>query len=184
MRVAVIGSGRATQKSEAYAAARTVGRLLAEHGHTVVCGGRGGVMEAACRGSTEYDGDRKAQRASGSEERRSSGREEQSSVSSQKSKISGDSIALLPGTDPDRANEYAGTAIATGLGNARNALVVLNGDAVIAIGGHTGTLSELGHALDLGRPVAGIETHDCSEFSGFEAVKTPSEAVESVEQRV
>lgn len=151
MRVAVIGGGRVTEESEAYVAGRAVGRLLAERGHTVVCGGRGGVMEAVCRGSTEQ---------------------------------AGDSIALLPGTDRRGANEYAGTVIATGLGNARNVLVVLNGDAVIAVGGQTGTLSELGHALDLGRPVAGIETHDCSAFPGFEAVETPIEAVESVERRV
>lgn len=90
---------------------------------------------------------------------------------------------LLPGTDPGRANEYAGTVIVTGLGNARNVLVVMNGDAVIAVGGSTGTLSEIGHALDMDRPVAGIDTHDCSSFAGFEAVETPTEAVDSVERR-
>lgn len=49
MRVAVIGGGRAKRESEAYAAAKTVGRVLAGRGHTVVFDGRGRVMKAACR---------------------------------------------------------------------------------------------------------------------------------------
>lgn len=151
MRVAVIGGGRITETDAEYETARMLGRLLAERGHEIVCGGRGGVMEAVCRGGREADGR---------------------------------TIAILPGTDPDRANEYVETAIATGMGNARNVLVVLNGDAVIAIDGATGTLSELGHALDFDRPVAGIGTHDLTGIAGFEAVETPEEAVESVEQRV
>jgi uncharacterized protein (TIGR00725 family) len=93
-------------------------------------------------------------------------------------------IGILPGSDPNAANEYVETAIATGMGNARNVLVVLNSDAVIAVDGATGTLSELGHALDFARPVVGIDTHDLSKITGFEAVETPEEAVESVERRV
>jgi uncharacterized protein (TIGR00725 family) len=100
------------------------------------------------------------------------------------SEADGHTIGILPGSDPDAANEYVETAIATGMGNARNVLVVLNGDAVIAIDGATGTLSELGHALDFNKPVAGIGTHDLSEFAGFEAVETAEEAVESIERRV
>jgi uncharacterized protein (TIGR00725 family) len=73
------------------------------------------------------------------------------------------------------------TTIATGMGNARNVLVVLNGDGVIAIDGATGTLSEIAHALDLGRPVAGLGTH---ELRGIEAVETPEEALAYVEARV
>lgn len=99
------------------------------------------------------------------------------------SETGGHTIGILPGYDSSTANEYVETAIATGLGNARNVLVVLNSDAVIAIDGATGTLSELGHALDFNRPVAGLETHDLSEIEGFEAVETPEEAVESIERR-
>jgi hypothetical protein len=90
----------------------------------------------------------------------------------------GHTIGILPMESRDPANDFVDTAIATGMGNARNVLVVLNGDAVIAIDGSTGTLSELGHALDFDRPVAGLATHD---VDGVEAVETPQDAVDYVE---
>jgi len=90
----------------------------------------------------------------------------------------GHTVGILPGENRRGANEFVDTAIATGMGNARNALVVLNGDAAIAVDGSTGTLSEIALALDYGRPVAGIETHD---IEGVEAVETPREAVAYVE---
>lgn len=92
-----------------------------------------------------------------------------------------ETIGVLPGGDRTAANEWVTTPIVTGMGNARNALVVMNGDAVIAIDGETGTLSELGHALDLGLPVAGLDTH-AIDLDGFEAVSTPAAAVEHVER--
>ena len=67
------------------------------------------------------------------------------------------------------------------MGNARNALVVLNGDAVIAIDGGPGTLSELGLALDYGRPVAGLDTHRIDGVDGIDHVDSPEAAVDSVE---
>ncbi|MXR52232.1 TIGR00725 family protein [Halovenus sp. WSH3] len=143
MRVSVIGGASVSEAT--YRRAREVGRLLGERGHEVVCGGRGGVMEAVCRGARE---------------------------------TGGHTIGILPGADRAAANRYVETPIATGMGNARNALVVLNGDAVIAIDGSTGTLSELGLALDYGRPVAGLDTHD---IDGVEAVDAPDAAVEYVE---
>lgn len=91
----------------------------------------------------------------------------------------GHTIGILPGADRGAANESVETAIATGMGNARNALVVLNGDAVVAIDGATGTLSEIALALDAGLPVAGLDTHD---VAGVEAVDTPAAAVDYVER--
>jgi len=146
MRVSVVGGGTVTDAE--YERAREVGRELANRGHTVVCGGRTGVMEAACQGARE---------------------------------VEGETIGILPGEDRRAANEYVTTPIATGLGNARNVLVVLNGDAAIAIDGSTGTLSEIAHALDFGRPVAGLGTHD---VAGVEAVESAAEAVEYVEAEV
>jgi len=143
MRVSVIGGGRVDEAT--YDRAVAVGEELGRRGHTVVCGGRGGVMEAVCRGAD----------ATG-----------------------GHAIGILPGDDRRGANEHVDTVIATGMGNARNVLVVLNGDAAIAIDGATGTLSEIAHALDLGRPVAGLDTH---EIDGVEAVETPERAVAYVE---
>jgi uncharacterized protein (TIGR00725 family) len=148
MRVSVIGGSRIDDRT--YEVAHEVGRLLGERGHTVVCGGRGGTMEAICRGAG----------AEGAE-----------------------TIGILPGERREAANEYVTTPIATGMGNARNVMVPLNGDGVIAIDGAAGTLSELGHALDFHRPIAGLDTHPV-ELEGFEAVATPLEAVEFVENAV
>lgn len=145
MRVSVIGGS--TVGAETYSIARRVGERLATAGHAVVCGGLGGVMEAACRGAADANGA---------------------------------TIGILPGTDPAAANRFVEIPVATGLGSARNVLVVLNGAAVIAIDGGSGTLSEIGHALDLDRPVAGLDTHP---IPGVEAVDTPTEAVEFVEIR-
>lgn len=146
MRVSVIGGSSIPDAT--YEQAREVGRLLGTRGHELVCGGRGGVMEAVCRGAQENGGH---------------------------------TIGILPGSDRAAANQYVDTPIATGMGNARNALVVLNGDAVVAIDGSTGTLSELGLALDYGRPVAGLDTH---QIDGVERVGSPQEAVEYVESAV
>ena len=93
----------------------------------------------------------------------------------------GKTIGILPGANRGDANEYVTTPIATGMGNARNALVVLNGDAAIAIDGSTGTLSEIGLALDYGRPVAGLDTHN---VEGIEDVDSPTAAVDYVESAV
>lgn len=150
MRVAVIGGSKIDEAT--YDTATEVGRLLGERGHTLVCGGLGGVMEAVCRGVTDAAADP-------------------------------ETIGILPGETRSAANTWVTTPIATGLGNARNVLVVCNGDAVIAIDGAAGTLSEIGHALDFGRPVAGLGTHEI-ELDGFEAVETPSNAVHYVERAV
>jgi uncharacterized protein (TIGR00725 family) len=93
----------------------------------------------------------------------------------------GDPIGILPGEDAAAADPHVGTAVATGLGNARNVLVVLNGQAAIAVDGGPGTLSEIGHALDFGRPVAGLDTH---EVDGVRPVDSPAAAVAHVEGAV
>jgi uncharacterized protein (TIGR00725 family) len=97
------------------------------------------------------------------------------------SEAGGHTIGILPGPDRGAANPHVDTAVATGMGSARNVLVVLNGDAAIAVEGATGTLSELGHALDLGRPVAGLDTHRIDGLAGVEHVDGAQAAVEHVE---
>lgn len=97
--------------------------------------------------------------------------------------VDAETIGILPDEDRTAANEWVTTPIATGLGNARIVLVVRNGDAIIAIDGCTGTLSEIGHALDFDRPVAGLDTHEI-DAEGFEAVETPAAAIEYVERVV
>ena len=67
-------------------------------------------------------------------------------------------IGLLPGDDPDEANEHIDLALATGLGRARNAVLARSADGVVALGGGLGTLSEIALALRDGRPTIGIRT--------------------------
>jgi uncharacterized protein (TIGR00725 family) len=93
----------------------------------------------------------------------------------------GETIGILPTGDRRDANPHVTTPIATGMGHARNALVVMNGDAAVAVDGGPGTLSEIGLALAQGRPVAGLDTHD---VDGVESAASPAEAVEYVERVV
>ncbi len=72
----------------------------------------------------------------------------------------GTTVGILPGDDRAAANQFVDVAIATGLGEARNALVVRAADALIAIGGEYGTLSEIALALKAGKPVVGIDSWD------------------------
>lgn len=131
--------------------AEKVGREIAQRGATVVCGGRGGVMEAACRGARE---------------------------------VGGHTIGIMPGRGRDDSppNPYVEFAIFTGMGFARNVIVVLSADAVIAIDGSYGTLSEIAYALINDLPVVGIDTWDFN-YDGFTGqehivrVTDPGEAV-------
>jgi uncharacterized protein (TIGR00725 family) len=93
----------------------------------------------------------------------------------------GHTIGILPNADRETANDHVETVIATRMGNARNVLVVMNGDAVIAVDGSNGTLSELGHALDMGRPTAGLGTHS---LEGIRHVDDAAAAVDYVESAV
>jgi uncharacterized protein (TIGR00725 family) len=86
----------------------------------------------------------------------------------------GTTVALLPGTDRAAANEWVQVAIATGLGELRNGLIVRSVDAVIAIGGAYGTLSEVALALKTGVPVVGLGTW---EIDGVERADSPERAV-------
>jgi len=121
--IGVIGENDPTP--EVVALAETVGAELASAGAVLVCGGLGGVMEAACRGA----------RGKG-----------------------GITIGILPGTQREDANPYVTYAIPTGLGHARNILVVRTAQAVIAIGGRYGTLSEIAFAKIEGIAVVGLQT--------------------------
>lgn len=89
----------------------------------------------------------------------------------------GTTVGLLPGLDRGDANPYVDVAVPTGLGEARNALVVRAADALVAIGGGYGTLSEIGLALRAGKRVVGLATWD---IEGIEPVSSPEEAVEAV----
>jgi uncharacterized protein (TIGR00725 family) len=87
----------------------------------------------------------------------------------------GTTIGLLPGPERSAANAWVTVAIPTGLGELRNGLIVRAADAVIAIGGAYGTLSEVALALKAGVPVYGLATW---EIKGIHRCESPSEAVE------
>jgi uncharacterized protein (TIGR00725 family) len=72
--------------------------------------------------------------------------------------VGGETVGILPGTDPSEANAHVRIPIATGLGVARNLVVVTSSDAVVAIGGRHGTLSEIGLALRMGRHVVTLSS--------------------------
>ena len=92
----------------------------------------------------------------------------------------GHTIGILPGEDRTAANPHVQTPIVTGMGNARNALVVLNGDAVIAVDGGPGTLSEIAFAVVYGRPVAALDSPRVDGIPGIEYVETPQQALDAV----
>jgi uncharacterized protein (TIGR00725 family) len=83
-------------------------------------------------------------------------------------------LGILPGDDRTEANGWVEVAVATGLGELRNGLVVRASDALVAIGGGLGTLSEVALALRLGRPVVGLGTFAVHDV---EQVSTPEDAV-------
>ena len=151
MIIAVIGGD--SPPPEALPQAEAVGRELAQRGHLLICGGRGGVMEAACRGA----------RGAG-----------------------GHTIGVLPGPDRRDMNPHVEFPIVTNLGAARNAIIVLSADAVIAVDGSYGTLSEIALALVYGRPVVGLGTWRLSDDSGVEdeSIVRASDPAEAVEQAI
>ena len=150
--VAVIGASNATEWE--LATAERVGRLLADAGCVLVCGGLGGVMDAAARGA-----------AAGG----------------------GISIGILPGDDREDASRHLTVAIASGFGEARNAIVARSSDAVVAVGGEFGTLSEIALALKMGKPVIGVGTwelgRDDLATDPIVRAETPEEAVAETRRR-
>lgn len=144
--VAVIGAAECSP--EVAAQAREIGQELGRRGVVLICGGRGGVMEAACQGA----------KAEG-----------------------GVTVGILPGNDRSEANPFVDLPIVTGLGEARNALVVRSADAVIALAGGYGTLSEIGLAFKMGKPVVGLDTWELARngqpAEGMIVARTPRQAV-------
>ena len=102
----------------------------------------------------------------------------------------GEVIGILPGTDPAEASEHCTHVVATGTGHARNLAVVASADAVIAIAGEWGTLSEIAFARRLGRPVVTLGGWEVSgagemqEAPGVEAADDPAAAVEAALRHV
>jgi uncharacterized protein (TIGR00725 family) len=90
----------------------------------------------------------------------------------------GTTIGVLPGESREGVNEWIDHAVVTGVGHARNLAVVASGDAVIAVGGAWGTLSEIALARVLGRPAVVLEPGWAVDGEGVERASTPEEAVD------
>ena len=93
----------------------------------------------------------------------------------------GTTVGILPGLDRADVNAFVDVALPTGLGEARNVLIVRAADVVVAVGGEFGTLSELAFALKVGTPVVGLGTWELARggerITAFLEASTPEEAV-------
>jgi uncharacterized protein (TIGR00725 family) len=143
--VAVVGAADATHEELELAA--EVGRLIAQDGAVMVCGGLGGVMDEAARACEE---------------------------------AGGMSVGIVPGNDRAPASQHLSVSIATGLGEARNAIVARSADVVIAVGGEYGTLSEIAFALKMGKPVIGLATWELSREGMPDPILRAETAAEAV----
>ena len=135
--------------AERYALAERVGAGLAELRLPVLCGGRGGVMEAVCKGAAS---------------------------------AGGLAIGLLPEADPSLANAHAGIVIATGIGEARNALIARASLCLVAIGDSYGTLSEVALGRQFGKRVIGLA--GAARVEGVEHVASADDALQLVAETV
>jgi len=96
--------------------------------------------------------------------------------------VGGTTVGILPGEKSSDANPFVDVAIPTGLGSARNRIVALSGEVVVAIGGRYGTLSEIAFALDAGKPVCSLG--GWSDIMGVVQVNSPGEALSFVQSMV
>ena len=144
--IGIIGAGSCGQNIATIA--YDTGALLAQRHYTIICGGLGGVMAAACEGAKQHQGQ---------------------------------TIGILPGALATESNPWVDIAIPTGMGDARNLIIVRSAIALIAISGEYGTLSEIAFALKLQKPIVGVQTwqpiRPMAHSSDFPLVETALEAV-------
>ena len=162
--VGVIGDS--LEKPSLNKIAEEMGKRIALAGYTLVTGGREGVMGAASKGAAMV-----------------SNRPETSKV-----------IGILPGLNKDEGNQYLDYAIPTGIGWARNQIVVLSSDIVVAVGGGAGTLSEMAYAWAYNKPVLafngvdgwssklGNKKLDDKRSDNIISVQTPDEAIKIIKE--
>lgn len=143
IQISVIGSS--DPHSKFLPLARQVGRAIAARGAVLICGGLGGVMEAAACGAKEKGGL---------------------------------TIGILPDYYKESANPFIDIVVPTGLGHARNVLVVASGDIIVALPGSHGTRSEIAIALKIAKPVFGVCSW--SNIDGVRHVKTVEELIKEL----
>ena len=129
--IGIIGPNNNVCSKELYDFGVQIGQQIATKDRTIICGGHGGFMEAVCKG-----------------------------VKQTEYTFSGKTVGILPDVVAETANEYIDIAIPTGLGIARNIIIVRASDIIIAGGGGAGTLSEIAFAWQIGKKVLCIELFD------------------------
>lgn len=150
VQIAVIGGGTCSPRQEKLA--YDTGSEIARRGGVLLCGGRGGVMEAAARGARD---------------------------------LGGRTVGILPGDGPRSSppNPHIELALFTGMGQARNQVLVLSAQAVVGIGGSWGTLTEIGLALKHRIPVVVLESWQLQPPDGLSepllmSASSPAEAID------
>ncbi len=147
MQIGVLGASSC--ESDIEEAAYRVGREIARQGAILLCGGLGGVMEAAARGAKD---------------------------------AGGLTVGILPGASASDANRYIDLKIVTDMGHARNVVLVRSADAVIAVSGGYGTLSEIAIARKIGVPCVGLHTWDLAP--GIVRTDEPEDAVRCAVEKI
>lgn len=122
--VSVIGPNQTRCNVDVYNFGLELGRSLADAGYVIICGGMFGFMEAVCKGAHSAEG-----------------------------YTYGCTVGILPGNTKDEANEFVDIVIPSGMGWARNQLIINSADVVVSVAGGTGTLSELAYAWQAGKTV-------------------------------
>ncbi|MBN2227907.1 MAG: TIGR00725 family protein [candidate division Zixibacteria bacterium] len=138
--IAVVGAGKCNKRMKDLA--EQVGMTIAENGGVLVCGGLGGIMEAAAKGAKRKQGL---------------------------------TVGILPGNNRHDANEFIDVAIPTGIGEARNLVIIKTADAVVALPGKYGTLSEMAFCLKLNKPMVSLSAWNISD--DIERYEDPTIAV-------
>ena len=153
MQVAVIGNNANGCTEDQWLFAERLGNALSKANYTLICGGLGGVMEAVCKGVKSAA--------------------DSASIT----------VGILPGEKAEAANRFIDIIIPTGFGIARNKLVINSGEAVIAIGGGSGTLSEIAFAWQLDKPVCAVKNFDgwSAKLSGQQLDEKRKDAIVGVE---
>jgi len=148
--IGVIGPGQCSGKLKIQA--EQIGQTIAAEGAMLVCGGLGGVMEAAARGAKEKDGT---------------------------------TIGIIPGDKKSDANKYIDIVIPSGIGEARNLLIIRTADAVVALPGMYGTLSEMAFCMKTNTPLVSLQAWDISDkiIRLDDPIKAAKEAIRLARER-
>lgn len=128
-KIGIIGPNEKMCSDELFKFGVELGSRIATKDRVIICGGYGGFMEAVCKGVKESNGS-----------------------------FDGQTIGILPDDNSGMVNPYVDISIPTGMGVARNIIIINSSDVIIAAGGGAGTLSEIAFAWQKGKRVLCITT--------------------------